>query len=139
RWLHDGGPAFVAYEKFSATAGIALLRACGAVTVWAHPYLFRGGAVEVVLPALVAAGLQGLEVYHPSHKPAEIAHLEDLSQQYGLLRTGGSDYHGPNAKGVEETHLNQLQLPLSLLTAVQARAKMSGAGDRHLDGQTIPT
>jgi len=120
RWLHDGGPAYVPYEKFSAVEGIRLLRACGAVVVWAHPHLFRGGAVEAVLPELVAAGLQGVEVYHPCHRAAAIAQLEALSQEYGLLRTGGSDYHGPNARGVEETQLNQAQLPLELLAAVQA-------------------
>ncbi len=121
RWLHDDGPAYVAYGKFSAVEGIQLLRDCGAVTVWAHPYLFRGGEVEAVLPELVAAGLQGLEVYHPCHRPAEVAALEALSDRYNLLRTGGSDYHGPNRNGKEETRLNQLQLSLELLLSLQAQ------------------
>ncbi len=45
RWLGDDGQAYVHYEKFSIAEGIDLLRSCGAVPVWAHPYLFRGGAV----------------------------------------------------------------------------------------------
>ncbi|MEO0947627.1 MAG: PHP domain-containing protein, partial [Cyanobacteria bacterium J06641_5] len=52
RWLHDDGPAYVRYEKFSAVAGIELLLNSGGVPVWAHPYLFRGGEVEAVLPEL---------------------------------------------------------------------------------------
>ena len=43
RWLGDGGPAYVQYDQFAATDGIRLLLDCGAVPVWAHPYLFRGG------------------------------------------------------------------------------------------------
>jgi len=117
RWLHDDGPAYVHYEKFSAVAGIRLLRDCGAVPVWAHPFLFRGGAVEAMLPELVAAGLQGLEIYHPSHSPNQRAALEQLARDYGLLATGGSDFHGPSSDGPQ---LNELQLPLELLERLRA-------------------
>jgi 3',5'-nucleoside bisphosphate phosphatase len=117
RWLREDGLAYVHYEKFAATEGVQLLRNCGAVPVWAHPYLFRGGEVEAVLKELVEAGLRGVEVYHPSHSATQVANLERLCREYGLLMTGGSDYHGPNpgVKGKEETCLNQLHLPLELL------------------------
>jgi len=99
---------------------VQLLRSCHAVPVWAHPFLFRGGEVAEVLPELVAAGLMGLEVYHPSHTASEVRILEALCQQYGLIKTGGSDYHGPPASGREETTLNSLRLPLDLLEPLQA-------------------
>jgi predicted metal-dependent phosphoesterase TrpH len=95
RFLGDNKPAYVNYEKFSAQEGIALLRTCGAVPVWAHPYLFRGSTVPTVLPELVDAGLMGLEVYHPHHSPSQTRKLKEFCQQYNLLMTGGSDYHGP--------------------------------------------
>lgn len=125
RLLGDNQPAYVQYEKFSITEGIALLRDCGAVPVWAHPYLFRGGAVEDVLEELVAAGLMGVEVYHPSQSDYQRRTLAALCQQYGLLMTGGSDYHGPSShpKGHEERILNQLHLPLSLLSPLKQAAK----------------
>ncbi|NJN87326.1 MAG: PHP domain-containing protein [Leptolyngbyaceae cyanobacterium SL_7_1] len=123
RWLGDDKPAYVEYEKFSAIEGINLLRQCGAVPVWAHPYLFRGGDVETVLPELVAAGLMGVEVYHPSHSPSETRRLTELCQHYGLLLTGGSDYHGPSANGRDTAnHLNQMQLPVSLLEPIKRAA-----------------
>ncbi len=124
RWLGDNGPAYVAYEKFSAIEGIQLLRRCGAVPVWAHPYLFRGGTVETLLPQLVKAGLMGLEVYHPSHSPSEVRRLEVYCRQYGLLPSGGSDYHGPAVDGTKGNHaeLNQLQVPLALLPPLQQAA-----------------
>lgn len=123
RWLGDNGPAYVQYDKFSAADGIALLLSCGAVPVWAHPYLFRGGTVETVLPQLVAAGLMGVEVYHPHHSPSDVRRLETACQHYGLLMTGGSDYHGPS-KVVDGKHaeLNQLHVPLTLLPPLKTAA-----------------
>jgi len=119
RLIGDNGPAYVAYEKFSAAEGIALLRESGSVSVWAHPVLFGGGSVAEVLPELIALGLMGVEVYHPDHSRAEIAHLEALCQEYGLLVTGGSDFHGPRRGGVP---LGAFGLPGSLLAPLQAAA-----------------
>lgn len=125
RWLGDNGPAYVPYANLSAVEGIRLLRDCGAVPVWAHPYLFRGGTVETVLPKLVEAGLMGLEVYHPSHSPSDVRRLENFCDRYGLLKTGGSDYHGPGPDGSNHTELNQLHLPLDLLAPLRQAALAS--------------
>mgnify|MGYP001800021766 CR=1 FL=1 len=128
RFIGDYGPAYVAYEKFTAQEGIALLRNCGAVPVWAHPYLFRGGIVEEVLPELVNAGLMGIEVYHPQHSVSEERVLEELCEQYNLLMTGGSDYHGPQPKPkAGNIDLNGLELSLELLDSVkQAAVSLNG-------------
>lgn len=125
RWLGDDGSAYIQYEKFSATEGIALLRSCGAVPVWAHPYLFRGGTVEAVLKELVDAGLMGVEVYHPTHSRSGVSNLERLCADYGLLMTGGSDYHGPapDLQGTESSTLNMLHLPLNLLAPIKQAAQ----------------
>jgi predicted metal-dependent phosphoesterase TrpH len=124
RFLGDDQPAYVHYEKFSISEGIALLGNCGAVPVWAHPYLFRGGEVEEVLKELVDAGLMGIEVYHPSHTPKERKNLEALCDRYGLLRTGGSDYHGPSTDGTpNSSKLNMMHLPLSLLDPIKQAAQ----------------
>jgi hypothetical protein len=126
RVLGDDQPAYVHYEKFSIADGVGLLRNCGAVPVWAHPYLFRGGEVEAVLKELVDAGLMGVEVYHPSHTSKQTKHLEYLCSQYGLLMTGGSDYHGPSPDGKSannSTTLNMMHLPLSLLDPIKQAAQ----------------
>jgi 3',5'-nucleoside bisphosphate phosphatase len=124
RFLGDNAPAFVQYEKFSSFEGIQLLRACGAVPVWAHPCLFRGGRIKAVLTELIAAGLMGIEVYHPTHSPSDIRQLEELCSEHGLLITGGSDYHGPvpDQKLSDCFGLNSLQLPLSLLEPLKQSA-----------------
>ncbi|MGV0024712.1 PHP domain-containing protein [Phormidesmis priestleyi] len=124
RFLGDDQPAYVHYEKFESVEGVALLRSCGAVPVWAHPYLFRGGAVEKILPELVKAGLLGVEVFHPSHSSAGVDRLIQLCTDYGLLMTGGSDYHGPNLATQKDEYrpLNSLNLPLELLEPIKKAA-----------------
>lgn len=112
RYLGDTGPAYVPYDKFSALEGIQLLRDCQAIPVWAHPHLFRGDTVERTLRELVAAGLQGLEVYHPEQDKSVTKGLVALADKYHLIPTGGSDFHGPNPRGI---HLNMLKLDMSIL------------------------
>lgn len=124
RWLGDDKPAHVPYDKLSISEGISLLRDSGAVPVWAHPHLFRGGAVEEVLKQLVDAGLMGVEVYHPTHTAKDSQNLKKLCAEYGLLITGGSDYHGPSPDSKSETTtLNMLNLPLSLLEPLKQAAR----------------
>jgi 3',5'-nucleoside bisphosphate phosphatase len=123
RFLKDDGPAYVPYEKFTEQQGLELLLSCGAVPVWAHPYIFRGGTVATILPQLVEAGLMGLEVYHPTHSPSQTRKLEEYCQTYGLLMTGGSDYHGPpKEKHADFRDLNDLHVSLSLLAPLKAAA-----------------
>ncbi|MBD2078697.1 PHP domain-containing protein [Leptolyngbya sp. FACHB-17] len=124
RFLADDRPAFVQYEKFSAIAGIQLLRECGAVPIWAHPFLFRGAPVKEVLPQLVEAGLMGLEVYHPSHTLWQAERLKEMCAQYGLLMSGGSDFHGipADSKPDEYRSLNSLKVSIDLLEPIKQAA-----------------
>lgn len=121
RFIGENCEAYVHYEKFSAQEGIQLIRACGGVPVWAHPFLFRGGKVEEVLPILVEAGLMGLEVFHPHHGNNKVNILKGFCQQYNLLMTGGTDYHGynPDFPELEKWQLNQFNLPLSMLEEIE--------------------
>lgn len=128
RFLADDKPAFVQYEKFSASDGIKLLRDCGAVPVWAHPYLFRGAPVKEVLPELVEAGLMGLEVFHPSHTLWQAERLKEMCAQYNLLMSGGSDFHGIPADAKIDEHreyrsLNSLHVSIDLLDPIKQAAE----------------
>ncbi len=122
RYLGDGKPAYEPYERLSAVDGVRLLRDYGALPVWAHPLLFKGGPTEVVLAELVAAGLQGLEVYRPEVSPSQLHRLENLAREHQLVMTGGSDFHGTTLQGKEPVELNMLHLPLTLLDTLKERA-----------------
>jgi 3',5'-nucleoside bisphosphate phosphatase len=123
RWLGDGKPAHVPYDRLTGAEGVALLRECGAVVVWAHPFISHGGRLDTLLPELVAAGLQGLEVIHPHHTPRDRRRLEEFCDRYDLIPTGGSDYHGPSPtpKGSQESvPLNGLGVPWAWLQGLKA-------------------
>lgn len=77
---------------------IALVRAAGGVTVFAHPLARRRGAVvgEDVIAAMARAGLHGIEIDHPDHAAQDRAHLSELARELGLVGVGSSDYHGTN-------------------------------------------
>ena len=93
RFLKKDRPAWVPKMKMSAPDAIALIHQAGGLAVMAHPGLNRA---DQVIPALVAAGLDGLECFHTKHPKATAEHYLQMTKQYGLLVTGGSDCHGLN-------------------------------------------
>lgn len=96
--LHNGTPYYVPKTDTPVATAIAMVRAAGGVTVFAHPLARRRGRVvePSVIVELAAAGLHGVEVDHPDHAPADRDLLRGLAADLGLLTTGSSDYHGSN-------------------------------------------
>ena len=95
-YLHNDSPLYVRRPCVSAKDAIAALHASGGVAVWSHPALhFRANPdeLEVVLHKLMEWGLEGIEVFNPSHTEDDVEYLEMISRKYALLRTGGSDFH----------------------------------------------
>ena len=93
RYLGAGGSAFVPKDRLAIADAINIAHDAGALAVWAHPG--EGGRRERLEP-LVAAGLDGIEVRHPSHSREDILRLQALTDFFGLLPSGGSDWHGSN-------------------------------------------
>lgn len=91
--IGDDHPAFVPTRLMSPEEAISLILAAGGVPVWAHP---PGNLLESLLPTMVEAGLRGLEVYRPTHRPGDVLRLEELCRAHGLLASGGSDWHTPD-------------------------------------------
>lgn len=92
-WIGDGGRAYVGRYTLDPVRAIGLVRDAGGVTVLAHP---RAGPVvpDEQIGRLAAAGLAGVEVFHPDQSDTERAGLLALARDLGLLATGGSDDHG---------------------------------------------
>jgi hypothetical protein len=88
--LARGGPGYVAADHIRPHDAVAAIAAAGGISVLAHPGRLRD---EAVLRELVDAGLDGLEVFYPSHGPAQTAHFRALAARYGLVMSAGSDFH----------------------------------------------
>ena len=91
RYLGGNGSAFVPKDRLSIEDAIVIAHEAGALAIWAHPG--DGGRRERLEP-LVAAGLDGIEIRHPSHSGEDTKRLQALTDFFGLVPSGGSDWHG---------------------------------------------
>jgi 3',5'-nucleoside bisphosphate phosphatase len=116
-WIADGGRAHVGRYAPDVARGIALVRAAGGVPVLAHPRSPGYEIADEVVTGLAAAGLAGLEVFHPDHDLSERTRLTQLANSLGLVMTGGSDDHGAfndSGLGSETTPPEQYERLLAL-------------------------
>jgi predicted metal-dependent phosphoesterase TrpH len=115
RYLGAGKPAYVPKHKLSLGDAIALVHAGGGLAVLAHPG--ADGRREII-QRLVALGLDGVEVRHPGHTSDDMQRLGALVRFFGLVPSGGSDWHGasdgPRTLGV-------MRVPMAWLEQQDAR------------------
>lgn len=96
RYLGRGKPGFVQRENVTPTTAVGIIRNAGGAAVLAHPYA-TPAALEM-LPALIAAGLAGMEAWYGEYEPSSRERLAAIANQNNLIATGGSDFHGVNFK-----------------------------------------
>lgn len=88
-----------AYNPPGVEEVIAVAHRLGGVALLAHPGRSKGiyavPATAADIAALAAAGLDGLEVYYPTHSAAQRAFYLEQARRHGLLVSGGSDSHHP--------------------------------------------
>jgi len=96
RYLGDGGEFYVSKSHLAPSVVIDAAGASNGVAVLAHPLLYGWSLDELdgYLEELSRDGLVGVETYYSRFKADEVATLERLAEEYGLVATGGSDYHG---------------------------------------------
>jgi 3',5'-nucleoside bisphosphate phosphatase len=97
KYLGTRGPAYVDKYRIECEQAIQIIRAAGGVPVLAHPALLdieNDQKLDALLQNLMKIGLAGIEVYYPGHSPQQIRQYTELARKYGLLMTGGTDFHG---------------------------------------------
>lgn len=120
RYLGGEGPAYVQNGYPDAADVVDLIKQVGGVSVLAHPgtyYIFED------LRYFLSIGIGGLEYVHPSHTWAVQKKLRDYAENYGLLLTGGSDYHGFRA--YEEQQIGVVSVDRSRVEAILERCGIS--------------
>lgn len=93
-WIGAGGRAYVSRYALPPVRAIGLVADAGGAAVLAHPGARGWKIPDETIAALAAAGLAGLEVWHPDHDAEERSRLDALATSLGLVPTGGSDDHG---------------------------------------------
>lgn len=102
-YLVPGQAGYVPSAGVSVVEAIRQIKKAGGLAVMAHP-----GLVQEVwnFPVWKEAGLDGLEVFYPSHGYTMKQELLKIARKYDLFATGGSDYHGPHAGRVTSLGIN---------------------------------
>lgn len=124
RYLNYDAPCFVPREYMQPERAISLISEAGGIPVLAHPLLYKlpPAELEALLRRLTDAGLKGLEVYYSSNTGFDEQICYGLANRYGLLMTGGSDFHGDNKPnlylGIGRNH--NLHIPEQLLEPLYA-------------------
>ena len=108
KYIGRGGPAYVEREKMTPVEAVELILRAKGLPVLAHPLTTNDPETMVV--ALKAAGLVGIEAYYDGYTAAEISRLVNLAVKYGLIASGGSDYHGLDVSS--ETMIGGVDVPI---------------------------
>ena len=96
-YLGQGGRAYLDKERLSPTEAISLIHEAGGLAVLAHPAQLQKSndlQLETEIKHLVDIGLDGIEVIHSDHDDRIIRRLSEWADRFGLVKTGGSDFHG---------------------------------------------
>ena len=103
KYLVPGQIGYVPSAGVTVFEAIKQIKQAGGLAVLAHPGLTQ----EVWnFPAWVEAGLDGLEIFYPSHSYTLKQELLKIARKYDLFVTAGSDYHGPNAGRITSLGMN---------------------------------
>jgi 3',5'-nucleoside bisphosphate phosphatase len=124
RYLGSHGRAYVPKDKLPVEQAFALLRAEGALTILAHPYILglTGPILAETLARYQRAGLDGIEALYTEHSQAQTLEYLALARRFGLAVSGGSDFHGAAKPEVELGRgRGTLRVDITILDALKAR------------------
>jgi predicted metal-dependent phosphoesterase TrpH len=123
QYLGQGKPAYYDKERLAPERAFELIRLSGGVAVLAHPIQLRSqndAQLDRAVKDLVDLGLRGIEVIHSDHDAAWVEKCTRLAERYGLLKTGGSDFHGTNKKDISLGIANGRRIPREWMEALKA-------------------
>lgn len=123
RLLAPGAGYYTPPKRLDAYDAIRFIKSTGAVAVLAHPFLNLDEAgLRAFLPQAVEAGLDGMEVLYPRYSPEETVLAEKIAVEFGLLPSGGSDFHGENKPDIAlGAGTGKLRVPCYFLDELKAR------------------
>lgn len=116
---------YIPPERLTTAEAITFLRIIHALPVLAHPFLnLTEDALRAALPDLMEAGLVAMEVQHSTYDDETITRAKAVADEFGLLYSGGSDFHGEPKPDVRlGVGKGNLDVPEAYLEALATRSK----------------
>ncbi|ARM30515.1 PHP domain-containing protein [Prosthecochloris sp. HL-130-GSB] len=116
KYLGSHSPAYVKSIETHPAEIIRLINEASGLSFLAHP---GQNVPDEILRQLITFGLDGIEIIHPSHDAYKQNYYREIANEYFLLFSGGSDYHG--LKDQEEDHFGQTTIPYEWVTKMKSR------------------
>ena len=124
RLLNKNKPFFIPRQFLSIERSIEIIREAGGTAVLAHPFQYRldDAGLRELIEHCMASGLEGMECRYTGYDAEMCAYLESLAAEYGLVRTGGSDFHGAIKSDIRLGEgRSELDVPYAFLEELRAR------------------
>ena len=122
KYLGTAKPAYVDKERIACQDAIEMIRGAGGIAALAHPGLLDitdNRRMEMLIKNLIDIGMGAIEVYYPQHTTEQTEQFAQLSNRFGLLMTGGTDFHGSLAPDIQMgSGQGNLFIPLSIYDAL---------------------
>lgn len=96
KYLNPGCKYYVRRHFIEFSEAVSVIHAAGGRAVLAHPFQYKydDERLRHLLDFCAEAGMDGMECMYSGYTPEMQEYLMRLAGEYGLLITGGSDYHG---------------------------------------------
>jgi len=122
-WLHPRNGYYTPPKRPDAYETIRFIKSMGAVAVLAHPFLDLDEAgLHAFLPEAVSCGLDAMETMYAKYDPETTALAKSIAAQYGILESGGSDFHGTAKPDIAlGTGRGDLLVPMATLESLKER------------------
>ena len=123
KYLGDNCRCYVLREKITPFEAIDLIHLGGGLAFFAHPVLchMNHDRLRFFVRDLKEAGLTGMEAVYSMNSPGDERNMKKLAQEFDLLISGGSDFHGENKPYIHlGTGKGNLRIPDSILDAIKA-------------------
>jgi len=115
KYIGNGCPAYEKKVHISPQSAFKIISDAGGLSFIAHP----GYMPEAILKDLIEGGVDGIEVLHPSHSPQQIKFYKGIVNEYFLLESGGSDFHG--GKRDDDKNLGGYSVSFATLDEMRSR------------------
>lgn len=122
KYLGDGCRCYVPREKITPFEAVKLIKLGGGLAFFAHPALCRMNhdRLRALIKRLKDAGLTGLEAIYSTNTPGEERNMLQFAQEFDLLVSGGSDFHGSNKPFIHlGTGKGNLRIPYQILADIK--------------------
>ena len=125
RYVEKGQKYYLPRNFLSIERSIEIIREAGGVPVLAHPfqYTLDDAGLRELIEHCMESGLQGMECRYSGYSVEQSKYLGCLAEKYGLIKTGGSDFHGDNKRHISiGTGTGHLEVPYKYLEKLRQTA-----------------